>query len=189
MTNSISARRWTVMDFEWTIPSEEPASWQYMIDDIHRMQHVQGDESSHFADAEPSAAAQHILYSNALICFTRKTRSWDLMPPEIVRPVASTTIGCLINMVHRMDLTWVIFKPDEVIIRATGHKRSISPSRARGLGVVVEYVRNTWHLPGQHTRRIPTEDADKVREFRIRTVDTLTITRWLPGFYLGMVIS
>jgi hypothetical protein len=129
------------------------------------MQHVPGDGSSNFADAEPSATAQNILNSSALICFTRKTRSWDLMPPEIVRPVASTTIGCLINMVHRMNLTWVIFKPDEGIIRATGHKRSISSSRVRGLGVVVEYVRNTWHLPGQRTRRIPTEDADKVSEY------------------------
>jgi hypothetical protein len=129
------------------------------------MQHVPGDGSSNFADAEPSAAAQNILNSSALICFTRKTRSWDLMPPEIVRPVASTTIGCLINMVHRMNLTWVIFKPDEGIIRATGHKRSISSPRVRGLGVVVEYIRNTWHLPGQRTRRIPTEDADKVSEY------------------------
>lgn len=85
------------------------------------------------------------------------------MPPEIVRPIASTSLGCLVRMVHRMDLVWVDFKSDEGSIRATGHGRSISASRVRGLGLVVEYVRNGSNLRTELVQRIPKADADMVR--------------------------
>jgi hypothetical protein len=108
--------------------TEEPVGWLSFIDDIHDIQrwlayppHIEGRE---------------------VVSFVRLTRSWDFMPVEIVRPFASTTLGCLIAIVHRMGLTWIEFKPDEGIIRAIGRGRSISAFRLRGLGLAIEYVGN-----------------------------------------------
>ena len=84
------------------------------------------------------------------------------MPPEVVRPVASTTIGYIVTMVHRMSMTWVVLKPGEEVIRASGHGRSISVSRVRGLGLVLEYSSNGTSSDYESFYRIPSRDADKV---------------------------
>jgi hypothetical protein len=39
----------------------------------------------------------NLVYAQAAAVFARrKTRSWDLMPPDVVRPLVSTTLGYLI---------------------------------------------------------------------------------------------
>lgn len=125
--------------------TEETVAWLSLMEDIAVLQ-------------------QHApLKEASFVCCTRKTRSWDFMPPEIVRPVASTTLGCLISLVHRMDMVWVELKPDEGIIRASRKGRTISASRVRGLGLVLEYNSNGSSLYGQISLRIPSQDADKVR--------------------------
>jgi hypothetical protein len=108
--------------------TEEPVGWLSFIDDIHDIQRWLA-HSPHIEEHE-------------VVSFVRLTRSWDFMPVEIVRPFASTTLGCLITIAHRMGLTWIDFKPDEGILRAIGCGRSISSSRIRGLGLAIEYVGN-----------------------------------------------
>jgi hypothetical protein len=99
-----------------------------------------------------------------LISITRKTRSWDFMPPDIVRPVASTTIGCLIAMAHRLGMAWIQFGLDEGRLRASGNGRSFSATTVRGMGLVVEYNCNGSEvLNGIRTLGIPSADADKLR--------------------------
>ncbi|EFQ85873.1 hypothetical protein PTT_19029 [Pyrenophora teres f. teres 0-1] len=52
-------------------------------------------------------------YNFQMISIKLKTRSCDFMPPDIVRPVASTTLGDLIIMAHRMGMKWSDFRPSE----------------------------------------------------------------------------
>lgn len=61
-----------------------------------------------------------------------------------------------------MNMTWVDLKPNEGIIRATGNGRTISASRIRGLGIVIEYVSNGSWLLEQLPPRLPSTHADKV---------------------------
>jgi hypothetical protein len=152
MVGTEESHAWTSLRTIETAFTEEPVTWLSLIEDIHELQSRHGVAYQEFgihADAD-------------LLCFTRQTRSWDFMPVEIVRPFASTTIGCLVSFVHRIGLTWVDFKPDEGIIRATGRGRSISASRIRGLGLVIEYVRNGTNLVEGLDRGIDSEEADKV---------------------------
>jgi hypothetical protein len=85
------------------------------------------------------------------------------MPPDIVRPVASTTVGCLITMAYRLGMTWTDFRLDEGIMRAVGEGRSFSTSIVRGMGLVVEYSTSASHL--RYHQRIPDKIADQVRTY------------------------
>jgi hypothetical protein len=148
MINTDESRAWTSLSTIETGFTEEPVTWLSLIEDAHELQGTQ------FGRSVPDLAA--------LLCFKRHTRSWDFMPAEIVRPFASTTIGCLVSIVHRMGLTWVELRPDEGLIRAIGRGRSISASRVRGLGIVVEYIHNGTSLTSELDRRIQSQMADKV---------------------------
>jgi hypothetical protein len=78
------------------------------------------------------------------------------MPPDIVRPVSSTTVGCLITMAHRLGMTWSDFRLDEGKMHASGSGRSFSTSIVRGMGLVVEYS-------GSSVDRMLSVATDKVR--------------------------
>jgi hypothetical protein len=155
MDSSDESRAWTSLGTIQTAFTEEPVTWLSLIEDIHELQSIHGIERGSSARRGGSDRA-------TLVCFTRHTRSWDFMPVEIVRPFASTTIGYLVSIVHRMNLSWIDFRPDEGVIRATGNGRSISASRIRGLGLVIEYIRNGTSLTEDLDRRIESSDADKV---------------------------
>jgi len=100
------------------------------------------------------------------------------MPPDIVRPVASTTVGCLITMAYRLNMTWTDFRLDEGILRAVGEGRSFSTSIVRGMGLVVEYGRSTSHL--DHRNRIASKVADQVRTIhRFFCCNLATLRQWL----------
>ncbi|KAH8632836.1 hypothetical protein IG631_11470 [Alternaria alternata] len=85
------------------------------------------------------------------------------MPPDIVRPVSSTTLGCLITMAYRLGMTWSDFRLDEGKMRAIGNGRSFSTSIVRGMGLVVEYS-GDWSYTGSWTGadRVLSVAADKV---------------------------
>jgi hypothetical protein len=90
-------------------------------------------------------------------------------------------------MVHRMDMVWIDFRPDEGVIRATGHGRSFAASKVRGLGLVMEYdsiVQRSLSIP---QIRVPSPDADKVCVMSLSTLDVFAhyyqmACGILPGF-------
>jgi hypothetical protein len=85
---------------------EDPPSWISLLQDVHHIQYL-GVRRYHVnLDVLRTSSCSRW---PALIAITRKTRSWDFMPPDIVRPVASTTLGCLITMAHRMGMVWSEF--------------------------------------------------------------------------------
>jgi hypothetical protein len=58
---------------------------------------------------------------------------------DVVRPVSSMTLGCIIPIMHRLDMVWIDFRLDEGIIRARGQGQSFAASKVRGLGLVMRY--------------------------------------------------
>ncbi|KAF2823684.1 hypothetical protein CC86DRAFT_58612 [Ophiobolus disseminans] len=151
--------RLLVSSSKYDLDTEETVTWISLINDIYRSQCVMFEESLQLLADRPTEGHElrnFGLEKASLVCFTRKTRSWDFMPPEMVRPVASTTIGCIISLVHRLGMNWVELKPDEAIVRASGNGRSISTSRVRGLGLVVEYNSNGSSLGMRPLRDLST---------------------------------
>ncbi|KAL9039224.1 MAG: hypothetical protein Q9214_004965 [Letrouitia sp. 1 TL-2023] len=78
----------------------------------------------------------------------RMTRSWDFMPPEIVRPFASTTVSDIAIIALRMGMSWKIFKPEEGAMEAEGNGQAISSTPVRTLGILLRYIYTPQNLEG-----------------------------------------
>ena len=160
---------------EYDDQNEDAVSWTRLIYAIHKLQWRQMLDSSRTKswlrgwpvatrDSEEHSERQ----KTQIISLKMKTRSWDLMPPDIVRPLASTTLGTIIVMAHRMGMIWKDLRPSEGKLRAEGLGQSISATLVRGLGIVSEYASEPGLVPQDPemllwSLRIPSVDADKVR--------------------------
>jgi hypothetical protein len=156
MINTAESRALTSLMTIENASTEEPVGWLFLIDDIHDSQR----------ELSPPA-------NIGVVSFVRLTRSWDFMPVEIVRPFASTTLGRLIAIVHRMGLTWIEFKPDEGILRAVGRGRSISAFRLRGLGLAIEYVGN-----GRPLQELQIREHDQIQFEGPRVRGSVSVPRY-----------
>lgn len=63
---------------------------------------------------------------------THRERSWDFMPPVIIRPVATSTVGEIIALAHWLGMGWTDLRPADGIMRAEGGWRSIVSTAVRG---------------------------------------------------------
>jgi hypothetical protein len=156
---------------------EDVVSWTILLSQLHDVQELQLMYTSCLdEDGDSQRSSSNLIplsSSCAIVCITPKTRSWDLMPPDVVRPMASTTLGTLISMAHRMGMIWIDLLPRDGKLRAEGHGQSFSATLMRGMGIVVEYNKETttqpftplelqWKWSKIHTLYVPSTDADKV---------------------------
>ncbi|KAI9662958.1 MAG: hypothetical protein M1821_008005 [Bathelium mastoideum] len=93
-----------------------------------------------------------------------RERSWDLMPAELTKPLAATTVGDLVVMAHRLGMRWMDIRPSRGVMRADGNGHSLSSIQVRGYGLVVQYSND--HSSEERDRwsslLIPTREADKL---------------------------
>ena len=62
------------------------------------------------------------------------------MPPDIVRPFATSNIGDIIALAHRLGMRWKEIRPDDGVIRAEGTGQSITSTTVRGFGLLLQYT-------------------------------------------------
>lgn len=74
-------------------------------------------------------------------CIRLRQRSWDLMPPDVVRPFATTTASDIAILACRMGVKWKDFRPTDGIMEGEGEGHIFSSTRVRGLGTVLSYAR------------------------------------------------
>ena len=94
-------------------------------------------------------------------------RSWDFVPPEVVRPLASVTICDIAVMARRLGLIWKQFEPLEGNLRAEGNGHTISSTAVRSMGTVLQIgVKDLLpaRVPAEEFNElyIPSEAADKM---------------------------
>jgi len=70
-----------------------------------------------------------------------RCRSWDLVPPDVVRPFASTMLFDIAILARRMGMGWTEFKPAEGILEAQSNDHVLSSTVVRGLGLMLTYRR------------------------------------------------
>ena len=61
------------------------------------------------------------------------------MPPDVVKPLASTTVGDIAVIVRRTGMIWKSFEPLKGIMSAEGGPHVISSHDQKGLGCVLQY--------------------------------------------------
>lgn len=107
-----------------------------------------------------------------------RLQTWDYISPDIVTPYASSTVGDVIALAHRLGMAWSEkdLRPGDGVMRAEGNGQSISSTVIRGFGLLLQYTydeashgRTTWNDDGEEIQptpladlTIPTEEADKL---------------------------
>ena len=110
----------------------------------------------------PGRLPQHRLSSPRFgAAIKLRERSWDFMPPEIVRPVAITTISDVAIIALRLGMRWTDFRPEENAMRAEGNGHVLNSTVVRSIGIILQYmgVGDSKSLP-QEELYIPTNQAD-----------------------------
>lgn len=152
-------------------------SWLKLLDRLHQLQErcfdidLTGEGFNRrcvkYYNQTPEAACP-ILCPAVAFC----RRSWDFMPPDIVRPFASSTVETIIALAHRLGMEWKELRPGEGIMRAEGGGHSLVSTSVRGLGIFLRFTsdqaivdkidREAWRsraIPCYLT--IPSKAADK----------------------------
>lgn len=70
---------------------------------------------------------------------TFQERSWDFQPPDVLRPLAKTTLSDIAVIARRLGMKWKDFRPSDGILRAEGHSHTITSTVVRSLGIVLQY--------------------------------------------------
>jgi hypothetical protein len=65
-------------------------------------------------------------------------RSWDFMPPDVVKPYARINIGDLGILARRLGMEWDRFEPSDGILRAQGNGYNLTSVLVRSVGTMPE---------------------------------------------------
>ena len=68
-------------------------------------------------------------------------KSWDFVPPEVLKPYAVTTVRDVAIMAQLLGLQWTVFNPEEGIMRAEGDGCIITSFQIRPLGTMVSFLK------------------------------------------------
>jgi len=69
----------------------------------------------------------------------KRLRSWDFMPPAVIKAFATTTICHLVEMTAMLGMYWKAFDPDSWNLRAEGNGFILSSSLVQGLGLMITF--------------------------------------------------
>ena len=94
-------------------------------------------------------------------------RSWDFVPPEVVRPLASVTVCDIAIMARRLGMIWKQFEALEGNLRAEGNGHTITSTSVRSMGTVLQIGVKDFLPSGDPAEDfnelyIPSEAADKM---------------------------
>lgn len=112
--------------------SDELACWEPLLDAIHTTTF----ESLFFTYRE---GFDMTLNKRRVPALVLKERSWDFQPPDVVRPLAKTTISDIAVLARRMGMRWKDFRPSDGVLRAEGHSHIITSTVVRSLGIILQY--------------------------------------------------
>ena len=68
-------------------------------------------------------------------------KSWDFMPPEVLKPYAITTIRDIAITAQLLGLQWTTFNPEEGLLRAEGAGCIITSFQIRPLGTMITFLK------------------------------------------------
>ena len=66
-------------------------------------------------------------------------RSWDFVPPDVIKPYAVANIGDIAIIAQRLGMSWKDFRPGEGVMRAEGNNCLITSTVVRSLGIVLSF--------------------------------------------------
>ena len=122
-----------------------------------------------------------------------RERSWKFVSPDVVRPVAATTVSHIATMARRLGMSWTTFRPEDGVMRAEGNGHIITSTFAKSIGLVLHYqhsrgpgvLSSLFGFSGKSYSSanlyVPTREADTMAFGILPGCDVLNV----PSFKVG----
>ena len=107
--------------------NSDQVGWLALLDQLHLLQ----------SGIRAHSASDWPMQRMSCPAITGRERSWDFIPPDIIRPVATSTVGDIIVLAHRLGMGWNDLRPGDGIMRAEGGGKSIVSTAVRGFGILL----------------------------------------------------
>ncbi|RGP81295.1 hypothetical protein FLONG3_439 [Fusarium longipes] len=117
-------------------PSHQLVCWVYLLSTLHES--IAPIAREIFATVPYSSQR---LNNTTWPTIHFRQRSWDFMPPDVVRPYATTRVNDIAILACRAGVTWKDFRPAEGIMEGQGGGHIFSATTVRGIGVMLNYTR------------------------------------------------
>ena len=138
--------------------SGDQVGWLALLDQLHLFQ-----ENYRRKGITPNIIIDNPMLEMNCPAITLRERSWDLIPPDIIRPVATSTVGDIIALAHRLGMGWNDLRPGDGIMRAEGSGRSIVSTAVRGFGVLLQFnYEPAKYDVSNYNGTVPSMPADKL---------------------------
>ena len=144
---------WSSFEARSYYGSDQLACWIPLLAQLH----AQGREAVKFFPQKPGLLENETMIPVIQIL----EKSWDFMPLDVVRPMASSTVSAVAIIGRRLGMTWKSFDPGSGSMRAEGNGHIITSTMARSLGTILQYSFTSRETIGS-CRYIPLREADKL---------------------------
>ena len=114
-------------------PTNELVCWIALLQSLHHHSKLVLDQVAEDRKEEWESYIREICKQTSWPTVKFKERSWDFMPPDVVRPFASSTVSEIAVIARRMGMIWKDFRPTEGIMKAEGGFHVLSSTEVRGL--------------------------------------------------------
>ena len=117
----------------------DSVTWMPLLRAIYKSEKDVGHVPSKDHPAYGDGVGKNVGLTPTFAAVSLVERSWDLIPADVVRPFAQTTVGAMITLADRLGMQWQSFNPYSGTLNAQGNGHVISSNKVRGLGILCEY--------------------------------------------------
>jgi hypothetical protein len=142
--------------------TEMLVSWVPFLREMHRLYIF----SLCHTDLEDVSKDKNVCAEPAVVYLRR---SWDLVPPDVARPLAKTSVGTMVVLATRFGMKWRTLERQggTITMIADGNGYVLNSVHVRGIGLVVSFLRSSTSVSRTNTdtpipNSIPTILADKM---------------------------
>ena len=163
----------TIESFKRNVETEVLVTWVRLLKELHQLYSSYWPIYCGLCQSElrPIGSNEDMMdESEARQTLTIKSRTdaiviyrrwnWDFMPPEMIRPLATSTLGDIVILAVRLGMQWRALKPENARLQADGNGYSLSATEVRGLGIVFRFAATGFH--NELPRLVPSGEQDKL---------------------------
>ena len=117
-------------DHTFKLVGTETVSWVHMILTLQ----------AHASTLTKEIHHSQLEYDCTMPAIWPAINSWDFVPPEVVRPLARSSISDVAILVRRLGMEWKQFDPSEGTLKAEGNGYTMSSTTVRTIGTVLQFI-------------------------------------------------
>ncbi len=96
-----------------------------------------------------------------------RNQSWDLVLPDVIRPLASSNLGTIIALVHRGGMAWKNVRPSDGALRTEFNGQRMTSTTIRGCSIHLQYTHDIGLAEKTKKKAfdgvlVPSEEADEL---------------------------